>query len=130
MMSHRDAARHLKAPAGGRGNVVASVPGASIAPGDHVTDKVQPGQTYRTVFSVWVASNAREARVRVRAEGATVSRCSSRHPRAGAVSYVACQVTPKAGTNGAHDVTITLVVRTSNVGSFSRTFQHGVETVS
>jgi hypothetical protein len=117
-------------PGGGHGNVVASVPGASIAPGDHVTDKVQPGRTYRTVFSVWVASNARKARVRVRAEGGAVSDCSSRHPRSGAVTYVTCEVRPKAKRVGPKDVTVTVVVRTSNLGSFSRTFRHEIAAAS
>jgi hypothetical protein len=130
ILSDRDDARHRTASGGGHGNVVASVPGASIAPGDHVTDKVQPGRTYRTVFSVWVASNARKARVRVRAEGGAVSRCSSRHPRSGAVSYVTCEVRPKAKTVGPKDVTVTVVVRTSNFGSFSRTFRHEIAAAS
>jgi hypothetical protein len=109
----------------GSGNIVATVPGASIAAGDHVEYTVDRGHSYRAVFLVWVAPNALKATFKVRADGGVVNHCSSVELRSGAVTSIRCQFRPSAKKSSrAGGITITAVVRTRNFGSYSRTYRH------
>jgi hypothetical protein len=113
--------------ADGLGTVVATVPGASIAPGDHVRYEVERHDTYRVVFSVWVAPNARRPTFKVRADGGVVRSCSSTKLRLGAVTIIKCRFRPTARKSHSRGITITAVVKTRNFGSYSRTYRHRVE---
>ena len=109
-----------------RGNVIAVVPGASIADGDHLPSKLDLHHSYRAVFVVWVAPNARRPSLKIHANGGPLRRCSVLKLQPGTDSFLTCEVTPDSARQGATNLTITLVARTSNLGTYSRSFRHSV----
>jgi hypothetical protein len=108
------------------GNVIAVVPGASIADGDHLPSKLDLHHSYRAVFVVWVAPNARRPSLKIHANGGPLRRCSVLKLQPGTDSFLTCEVTPDSARQGATNLTITLVARTSNLGTYSRSFRHSV----
>ena len=109
------------AAAPGRGNVTAVIPGASIAANDGIDQAMQRDRNYPTEFLVWVAPNAGKATLSLHAEGAVIRRCTSKRLRPATTSAVTCLV---RGTAKTGHVSIDVVVRTRNFGTFSRTFVH------
>jgi hypothetical protein len=107
------------------GDVVVVVPGSAIARGDGLDAVMQHGQSYRAEFLVWVAPNAGQATLTLHTAGAKLSHCSSQRLRPGTTSAVTCLVrTDTDATVSA--VSTDVVVQTSNFGTFSRTFTHGL----
>jgi hypothetical protein len=108
------------------GNVRVVVPGAAIASDDHLPAKLDRRRAYRAAFLMWVAPNARHPRLEVHADGGVVRGCSVSKLRPGVKSYLSCQVLPDPRHRGASAMTITVVVRTANLGTYSRIDQHQI----
>jgi hypothetical protein len=107
------------------GDVVVVVPGSAIARGDGLDAVMRRGQTYRAEFVVWVAPNVGSATLDLSAEGAGLSHCTSPRLRPGTTSAVMCLV--QTGTEPSESAASTdVVVQTSNLGTFSRTFTHAL----
>jgi hypothetical protein len=104
------------------GNVVAAVPGGSIASSDGIGKTVSRGSHSRAMFQLWVAPNARHAKARVIAVGAKVHACSSTSLQPGVVNYLSCEIRPNASAT--HEITLTVVASTADLGEFSRSFTH------
>jgi hypothetical protein len=108
------------------GNVIAVVPGAAITGDDHLPPKLDGSHTYRATFLIWVAPNARHPTLKVDAAGGVVRHCSVSKLQPGADSYLTCQVRPDPKHQVATNLTITVVVRTSNLGTYSRSYRHQI----
>jgi hypothetical protein len=108
-----------------RGDVTAVVPGASIADDDHLPTTLGDHHSYRAVFGVWVAPNAQRPRLKIRSDGWVVRRCAPLKLQPGTDSFVTCEVV-RSSSRQASNLAITLVVRTSNLGTYSRSFLHAV----
>jgi hypothetical protein len=107
------------------GGVVVVVPGSAIARGDGLDAVMQRGQTYRSKFVVWVAPNVEGATLALHVDGAGLSHCTSQRLRPGTTSAVTCLV--QTDTDASQTAVSTeVVVQTSNLGTFSRTFTHAL----
>ena len=109
----------------GPGNVDVVVPGSAIARSDGLDLVMRRGQTYRAEFLVWVAANVGSATLTLHADGAGLSHCTTPRLRPGKTSAVMCLVRAAPGA-GERAVSTDVVVRTSNFGTFSRTFTHAL----
>ncbi len=112
-------------PNTGLGNVVVVMPGSAIAGSDGLDAVVRHGQTYRAEFLVWVAPNAGSATLALHADGAGLSHCTNPRLRPGTTSAVMCLVRTDTDA-GERNVSTDVVVQTSNLGMFSRTFRHAL----
>ncbi len=106
-------------------NIIAVVPGASIANNDHLSRRLNRHGHYRATFLIWVAPNSRHATVQVRADLGSVRHCSASELKPGTNQYVTCQVQPDP-KKGATRMTISVVVHTNNLGQYSRDFRHQI----
>jgi hypothetical protein len=102
--------------------VTAIVPGTAITPSDGLASVLHRGEPYRAEFVIWVAPNAGKATLSLQAIGVTLSSCTSEHVRAGSTSRIMCLARGRTNTNASFDV----VVRTSDLGTYSRTFVHAL----
>jgi hypothetical protein len=108
------------------GNVIAVVPGASIVSDDHLSKQLDRGRTYTATFLIWVAPNARHPTVKVHADDGTVRRCSASKLSPGLAADLTCRVKPAARQSAVTNMTINVVVRTSNLGQYARSYTHQI----
>lgn len=107
------------------GNLIATVPGAAIAGGDHLPSSLEPGHNYDATFVVWVAPNARHATVKVQAVRGVVQYCSAAVLEPGINRHLTCRVRTNAKQRRI-PLTVTIVVRVGHLGAYSHTDRHNV----
>lgn len=114
----------LQAAAGGLGNVVVTVPAASIGPRDSGAAQLQTGRSYSDTFLIWVAPSAPSATMQVKASGAAALHCSSARLHVGVVNLVGCKFRTTAEPSGKTSIAITVDV--DGYPSISHSFVHDI----
>lgn len=101
-----------------------TLPGSSIGGNDGIDGALNRGHTYRADVLVWVAPNAGSATLALHADGAALTKCVAARLRPGKTSAVMCLV--RADPHANASVSIEVVVQTSDLGTFARTFTHAL----
>jgi hypothetical protein len=108
------------------GNVEALVPGVSIVPDDNLPHVLDRGHTYHASFLIWVAPNAGHAMVKAQVDTGSVRGCSSSKLNPGSGVAFTCAVRPDSKHVAVTNMTIDVIVSTTNLGQYTRTYRHGI----
>ncbi len=106
------------------GNVVLSVPTASIAPVDGLSPVLEVGHHYELAVHVWVAGRQPKTIATVTLAGADRSACAVKVVPAGTIATLRCTVDPTLV--GVAGLNVSVVVGAANEVPVVATFDHSV----